>query len=190
MKNFADLLMEKLEDIQTDIPAKYYSRLKKKITKLNEETEKNFDGEKHSVKWAKKAEEIEVEMAFYHYIFNNKEFLWYIENIINNGMSRFMEPKDVLKKMVVYSLLNAGRQYETFDEIFYRHKRRSFAPVFERRLLDKYFVKGLYNKLGTYINDVIRFRFETATVDKEKLSDEIERFKKRFPIEQYVDKKQ
>jgi hypothetical protein len=185
-KNFADLLGDKLEEIRGDIPAKYYSRLNKKIRKLNEEAEKNFDGDKYSLKWAKKAEEIEVEMAFYHYIFNNRKFLWYIENFVYNGASKYMPPKDILKELVVYSLVSAGRKYELFDEVFYNHKRRTFAPVFERRLLDKYFVKGLYDKLSTYINDVILFRFESETVDKEKISKEIERFKDKFSIEKYA----
>jgi hypothetical protein len=180
-----------LMETQGDLPDKYAQRLKDKIGTLEPHEYEYFDAEtgNYTAEWAAKLSELQAEMLFYRFIFNDKNRkLARIFKIIAKGVYEPTEDEfaDEIKELVIYSYVSASREYGLLDEVFREPELYKQKPLF-RQVFDKFFIEYLYDNLIDIALDVIEFRnIHLEVGEKERLSAAVAQFKREHPKEEYL----
>lgn len=191
--SYLQLLIDIVNNIEarSELPPSYIDKLKSKITRLEPVESEYFDPDtkRYSLDWAKKMEELEAEIAFYRYLFNNAKFIKTIKIIATGEYEPITEFKDEIRELMVLNYVSASREYKLIDDILYNFKKDYFMPAFERRIINKYFLTNFYHNLEEYFIDVLEFRVPGALDgNKEKLKSNIQRFRDAHPLESYIEK--
>jgi len=177
---------------QGELPDKYARRLTDRVAALESREDEYFDAESGSYtsEWASKLSELQAEMLFYRFIFNDKNRkLARIFKIIAKGVYEPTEEEfaDEIKELVIYSYISASREYGLLDEIFHDAELRQEKPLFRREIYDKFFIEYLYDNLKEIALDVLEFRkIGLNAGEKERLSVAVDQFKREHPKEEYL----
>lgn len=193
-KSFLEGLKEFLATMkaQGELPDKYIRRLERGIKALEPIEENHFDTERglYSTEWGLKLNNLQAEMLFYRFIFNDKNRkLARIFKIIAKGVYEPTEDEfaDEIKELVIYSYVSASREYGLLDEIFHDPEQLRQKPLFRREIYDKFFIEQLYDNLKEIALDVLEFRkVGLDPEEKERLSAAVNKFKQEHPKEEYL----
>lgn len=177
---------------QGELPEQYARRLEDRIAALELQEEEYFEPERnaYTAEWASKLSDLQAEMLFYRFIFNDKNRkLARIFKIISKGVYEPTEEEfeDEIKELVIYSYVSASREYGLLDEIFHDADQLRQKPLFKREVYDKFFIEYLYDNLKEIALDVLEFRkIDLKTAEKERLSAAVDQFKREHPKEEYL----
>lgn len=189
-KSFLKLLIKRLDEMSRDgeIPEKYEDIIRAKIGRLEGEESDHFDPttRSYSSSWALKMEELQAELAFYHYLFNDQKLLKTVKVLATQQYEPITDFKDEIKELVVYNYVSASREYELLNGVFEEFKKSYFKPVLRRKIIDKYFVEKFYTSLNTYIKDMLNFKLPSLEYDKIRLRENIRGFKKKHASKEYL----
>ncbi len=189
-KSYLELLKQHLRQLELEmaIPEQYIQKLRTKITALESVESKYEEPDRggYNLEWAKKMGDLEAEMTFYHFLFNDKKLAKLLKIIAKREYEPVTEPEDEIKELVIYSYVSASREYELFRLEMEDLSERERRPFFERDVFDEYFVKRFYDNLFEYSFDVLKYKWPGIVFKESDLKEAVDLFKSKYSAFEFV----